>query len=79
MRPPILERITDEPLEPASRAVRPKGSSQVEGTTVIDDFSKYFNVWLWGTQPMSFNLGCEKLYFSLGSSPITGLSNLYAH
>ena len=40
--PPLLDIITAFPLEPASKEVLPKGSAQLDGTTVMDDLEKYF-------------------------------------
>ena len=37
-KPPLLEIIVAQALEEASNAVRPKGSSHLDGITAISDF-----------------------------------------
>ena len=69
-KPPFLDNITALPLEPASNDDLPKGSSQVDGTTVIDDELYIFNTSSCLIHPVKINLLCLKLNFSLGSSPI---------
>ena len=60
-----------QPLDAASIAVLPNGSSQEDGTIDILVRSYNFNVLSWLIQPLYSKFLCTKLYFSLGSSPTT--------
>ena len=71
IRPPLFETIVAQPLEAASIAVLPKGSSHSDGITEILVISYKSNVLSWLIHPLYSMLSCTKLYFSLGSSPIT--------
>ena len=45
-KPPLLEIIVAQPLDVASKAVLPKGSSHLDGTTAISVFERNFNTLL---------------------------------
>ena len=72
LRPPLLLIIKAHPLLLASNAIRPKGSSQREGTTQILTFKKIHYVFMF-LKPKIYNF-CLKFKFSLFSSPIITFS-----
>ena len=51
--PPLLEIIVAQPLEEDSKAVLPKGSSHLDGTTAISDLSKNLRTFLCSKKPNS--------------------------
>ena len=53
VRPPLLEIIVAQPLEVASSAILPKGSSHFEGTTDIEVLSSKSKTLLWLKNPNS--------------------------
>ena len=52
-RPPLLDIIVTQPLELASSAVLPKGSSHLDGTTEIEVLSNKFKTLLCFKNPNS--------------------------
>ena len=46
IKPPLLEMIVAQPLDEASKAVLPKGSSHLDGTTAISDLLNIPKVFL---------------------------------
>ena len=70
VNPPLLLMIVAHPLEDASKAVLPNGSSHLEGTTAISDLLSILSVFLWLINPISLCLGCDIYIDLLSSSPI---------
>ena len=57
LNPPLLLITVAHPLDVASNAVLPNGSSHLDGTTAISDLFNIFNVFLWLTNPNSLWFG----------------------
>ena len=62
--------IVAQPLEEASNAVLPKGSSHLDGITAISDLLKKSKTLLWDICPKFKCLLCVGKFWNLFSSPI---------
>ena len=69
VKPPLLLMIVAQPREEASNAVRPKGSSHLDGTTAISDLFNKSKIFLWFKKPSSICLSWWIKIFLLSSSP----------
>ena len=69
-KPPLFDIIVAQALDDDSKAVLPKGSSHLDGTTAISDLLKNFRTSLWFKKPNSLWLLWLIIGLFLFSSPI---------